>query len=134
MSGRHQELLVRRICVGTLNDCKSMRQSQAQERCEKGGGDGWVAALPPCIITMAVVPACSGYIKAMVPFFDMANHDASAQLHHRFVDKDNIFRLTARQKVHPGQQLCIHYGPEPNWRVRIVLSRAPRGFLPPLAT
>ena len=53
----------------------------------------------------------------MVPFFDMANHNIDSQLVHRYVEKSEVFLLSTRQKVFPGQQLQLFYGPEPNWRV-----------------
>ncbi|TDH68401.1 hypothetical protein CCR75_007699 [Bremia lactucae] len=56
-------------------------------------------------------------IKAMVPVFDMLNHDPEAEMTHFFDRDSQEFKLVSRQHWHAGTQLFINYGPLSNHKL-----------------
>ncbi|GLD94148.1 hypothetical protein PINS_up002759 [Pythium insidiosum] len=56
-------------------------------------------------------------VKAMVPVFDMLNHDPLAQVAHGFNASTQAFELVAHQHWSAGAQLFINYGPLSNHKL-----------------
>ncbi|KAJ0393386.1 hypothetical protein P43SY_001233 [Pythium insidiosum] len=59
----------------------------------------------------------SATVKAMVPVFDMLNHDPLAQVAHGFNASTQAFELVAHQHWSAGAQLFINYGPLSNHKL-----------------
>ncbi|RLN67080.1 hypothetical protein BBJ29_005002 [Phytophthora kernoviae] len=55
--------------------------------------------------------------KAMVPAFDMLNHDPEAEMSHFFDMKSRTFKLVSHQHWNAGAQMFINYGPLSNHKL-----------------
>ncbi|KAF1794052.1 Rubisco LSMT, substrate-binding domain [Phytophthora cactorum] len=56
------------------------------------------------------VPVAKQSFKAMVPVFDMLNHDPEAEMSHFFDMDDQRFKLVSHQHWNAGAQMFINYG------------------------
>ncbi|DAZ99740.1 TPA: hypothetical protein N0F65_003527 [Lagenidium giganteum] len=56
-------------------------------------------------------------LKAMVPVFDMLNHDPAAQMQHYYDIEANAFVLVSNQHWQAGAQLFVNYGPLSNHKL-----------------
>ncbi|KAL0587146.1 hypothetical protein ABG067_003204 [Albugo candida] len=59
-------------------------------------------------------PCKKNCVKAMVPVFDMLNHDPRAEMIHKYDADSGMFQLTTHQHLSAGTQLYINYGPLSN--------------------
>ncbi len=57
-------------------------------------------------------------VKAMVPFFDMLNHNPTVKTQHGFDDKTGLFTFKTLQRIGKGEQVYLNYGPLSNQTVR----------------
>ncbi|KAG7400143.1 hypothetical protein PHYBOEH_006851 [Phytophthora boehmeriae] len=55
--------------------------------------------------------------KAMVPVFDMLNHDPEAEMSHFFDMESRTFKLVSHQHWNAGAQMFINYGPLSNHKL-----------------
>lgn len=55
--------------------------------------------------------------KAMVPVFDMLNHDPEAEMSHFFDPESRRFKLVSHQHWNAGAQMFINYGPLSNHKL-----------------
>ncbi|EEY63917.1 uncharacterized protein PITG_02426 [Phytophthora infestans T30-4] len=57
-----------------------------------------------------VLPVAKQSFKAMVPVFDMLNHDPEAEMSHFFDMETQCFKLVSHQHWNAGAQMFINYG------------------------
>lgn len=53
------------------------------------------------------VKTAGGYVKAMVPFFDMLNHNPHAKSHHEFDEKTQCLKFVADQVWAAGKPAAL---------------------------
>lgn len=63
------------------------------------------------------VPVAKQSFKAMVPVFDMLNHDPEAEMSHFFDMSTQRFKLVSHQHWNAGAQMFINYGPLSNHKL-----------------
>lgn len=63
------------------------------------------------------VSAAKQSFKAMVPVFDMLNHDPEAEMSHFFDMASQRFKLVSHQHWNAGAQMFINYGPLSNHKL-----------------
>ncbi|KAG7392299.1 hypothetical protein PHYPSEUDO_001403 [Phytophthora pseudosyringae] len=62
-------------------------------------------------------PVAKQSFKAMVPVFDMLNHDPDAEMSHFFDMESQRFKLVSHQHWNAGAQMFINYGPLSNHKL-----------------
>ncbi|GMF13696.1 unnamed protein product [Phytophthora lilii] len=62
-------------------------------------------------------PVAKQSFKAMVPVFDMLNHDPEAEMSHFFDMASQRFKLVSHQHWNAGSQMFINYGPLSNHKL-----------------
>ncbi|KAK1947114.1 Histone-lysine N-methyltransferase setd3 [Phytophthora citrophthora] len=62
-------------------------------------------------------PVIKQSFKAMVPVFDMLNHDPEAEVSHFFDMESQRFKLVSHQHWNAGAQMFINYGPLSNHKL-----------------
>nr|CCA21381.1 conserved hypothetical protein [Albugo laibachii Nc14] len=65
-------------------------------------------------LPFTIDPTKKHCVKAMVPVFDMLNHDPKAEMTHKYDAASGMFQLTTHQHLAAGTQLHINYGPLSN--------------------
>jgi histone-lysine N-methyltransferase SETD3 len=63
------------------------------------------------------LPVAKQSFKAMVPVFDMLNHDPEAEMSHFFDMASQRFKLVSHQHWNAGAQMFINYGPLSNHKL-----------------
>ncbi|KUF82003.1 Ribosomal N-lysine methyltransferase set10 [Phytophthora nicotianae] len=66
------------------------------------------------------VPVAKQSFKAMVPVFDMLNHDPEAEMSHFFDMDTQLFKLVSHQHWNAGTQMFINYGPLSNHKLLLL--------------
>ncbi|KAG1711883.1 hypothetical protein DVH05_009123 [Phytophthora capsici] len=62
-------------------------------------------------------PSVKQSFKAMIPVFDMLNHDPEAEMSHFFDMESQRFKLVSHQHWNAGAQMFINYGPLSNHKL-----------------